>query len=59
MEGSTEGLKRALKPSTDIKYEMEEYEILWIYSYGFNYQCQWSDKKKLLNILKIIQNFGE
>ena len=38
MEGSMEGLKRGLNTSTDIKYEMEEYEILQINSYGFNYQ---------------------
>ena len=37
MEGSAEGLKRGLNTSTDLKYEMVEYEILWMNSYGFNY----------------------
>ena len=59
MEDSTEGLKRSLKTSTDIKCEMVEYGILWINSYGFNYQLKWSEKKKLANILNRIQNFSE
>ena len=59
MEGSTEGLKRGLNTSTDIKCEMVEYEILWINSYGFNYQLKWSDKKKLFNILNRVQSFSE
>ena len=59
MEGSTEGLKRGLNTSTDIKCEMVEYEILWINSYGFNYQLKLSDKKKLFNIVNRIQNFRE
>ena len=45
MEGSIEGLKKGLNTSTDIKYEMVEYEILWINSYGFNYQLKQSDEK--------------
>ena len=45
MEGSIKGLKRGLNTSTDIKYEMVEYEILWINSYRFNYQFKQSDKK--------------
>ena len=45
MEGSAEELKRGLNTSADIKYEMVEYEILWINTYGFNYQLKWSDKK--------------
>ena len=46
MEGSTDGLKRGLTTSTDSQYEMAEYEILWVNSYGLNYQLKWSDKKK-------------
>ena len=57
MEGSIEGLK-GLNTSTDIKYEMVEYEILWINSYGFNYQLKQSDEK-LFNTLNRIQKFSE
>ena len=45
MEGLIEGLKKGLNRSTDIKYEMVGYEILWINSYGFNYQLKQSDEK--------------
>ena len=48
-----------LNTSTDIKYEMVEYEILWINSYGFNYQLKQSDEKKLFNTLNRIQKFSE
>ena len=58
MEGSIEGLK-GLNTSTDIKYEMVEYEILWINSYGFNYQLKRSDEEKLFNTLNRIQKFSE
>ena len=58
MEGSIEGLKKGLNTSTDIKYEMVEYEILWINSYGFNYQLKQSDEK-LFNTLNRIQKFSE
>ena len=59
MEGLIEGLKKGLNTSTDIKYEMVEYEILWINSYGFNYQLKQSDEKKLFNTLNRIQKFSE
>ena len=51
MEGSIEGLK-GLNTSTDIKYEMVEYEILWINSYGFNYQLKQSGEKKTIQHTK-------
>ena len=59
MEGSIEGLKKGLNTSTDIKYEMVEYEILWINSYGLNYQLKQADEKKLFNTLNRIQKFSE
>ena len=59
MEGLIEGLKKGLNTSTDIKYEMVEYEILWINSYGFNYKLKWSDRKQLFNILNRIENFND
>ena len=30
----------------------KHYEILWINSYGFNYQLKWSDKKKTIQHTK-------
>ena len=59
MECLIEGLKKGLNTSTDIKYEMVEYEILWINSYGFNYQLKQSDDKKLFRTLNRIQKFRE
>ena len=59
MEGSIEGLKKGLNTSTDIKYEMVEYEVLCINSYGFNYQLKQSDEKKLFSTLNRIQKFSE
>ena len=58
MEGLIEGLKKGLNTSTEIKYEMVEYEILCINSYGFNYQLKQSDEKKLFNTLKRIEKFS-
>ena len=59
VEGSIEGLKKGLNTSTDIKYEMVEYEILWINSYGFNSQLEQSDEEKLFNTLNRRQKFRE
>ena len=53
-----EGLKRGWHTSTDLKCKMVEYEILWINSYGFNYQFKWFEKKRKFSILNRIQNFS-
>ena len=51
-------IEDGLNTSIDIKYEMVEYEILWINSYGFNYQLKQSDEK-LFNTLNRIQKLSE
>ena len=45
-------IEDGLNTSIDIKYEMVEYEILWINSYGFNYQLKQFDEKKTIQHTK-------